>query len=276
MSNDPYASEDQLIPIDLLLEPELAARENFDETKLGELIDSIRAIGIINALVVKPEGRHYRVIAGHRRLICARAAGLQFIKCKVWSEGGPSPEAIKAHENAYREDLNPAEEARYFGRLLETECGGDVDNLVKLVKQARDHIEGRLLLLQGDSTVLAALSASAISIGVAHELNRIIDPPRRAMYLDAAMLGGASVRMVREWRVQGNLADGVNGAGLPAVEGAANPISHIQPYRMECFLCQSDEDKHELEVIYVHRSCRRVMLRQAETGAVAPPSERKG
>lgn len=262
------------IPIGLLLEPDIAARETFDETKLEELIESIKAVGIINALVVQQEGTRYRVIAGHRRMVAARAAGLLNVPCRVSSAGGPSLESLKAHENYFREDLNPAEEARYLGKLLEAQCKGDVDNLVQLVKQSRDYLEGRLILLRGDPLVLDALAGATISIGVAHELNKMIDPQRRAMYLDAAQQGGASVRMVREWRIQGNLADGINAAGLPAVDGGENPIKHIEPYVMRCFLCQSDEEKHDMEVIYIHRSCQRVMMRQQQHGAVAPPSER--
>ena len=241
----------------------MAARETFDEVKLEELIESITAVGIINALVVKPVGARFEVIAGHRRLICAKAVGLPLVKCRVWANGGPSPEAIKAHENYFREDLNPAEEARYLGRVLETECGGDVDNLVAMVRQSRPYVEGRLILLQGDPTVLDALSAGLVSIGVAHELNKVQDASRRAMYLEAATAGGASVRMVRDWRVQGNAMDATARGDTAAADDQVNPIAHIEPYVMRCFACKSSEDVHEMEVTYLHKTCRRMIERQA-------------
>ena len=265
-SSATYPSEDRLIPVELLDEPENAARETFDETKIEELIESIRAVGILNALIVKPNGERYQVVAGHRRLICARAAGLPLIKCRVWADGGPSPEAVKAHENYFREDLNPAEEARYLGRVLEAECGGDVDNLVRMVRQSREYLENRLILLRGDPMVLDALAAGALNLGVAHELNKVQDAGRRAMYLEAATAGGASVRMVRDWRVQGNAMDAAARGDQVGAEGPVNPTAHIEPYVMRCFACGSDEDKHEMEVTYLHKTCRRMMERQAATG----------
>lgn len=273
-SVDPGAAEFRLIPVELLLEPLTAARETFDEAKLAELMESVRAVGILLPLIVDPEGDKYRVHAGHRRLIVARALHLPSVWCRVRLPGTISGEAVKVHENYFREDLNPAEEARFLNSLLASECGGDCDKLVALVKRPRDYVEGRLILLRGDTRVLDALAAGTIAIGVAHELNKIIDPARRMMYLDAAMTGGASVRTVREWRIQGNLDDGNTPAPIAGVGDAGLNQAAPQEYRMECFLCHSDEDKHEMDFVHVHRSCRRIFLRSFEQPPVAAPGER--
>ena len=80
------------------------------------------------------------------------------------------------------------------------------------------------------------------------------------MYLDAAARGGATARMVQEWRIQSERVipaeppapgDGTNQyTGLPA------PIT-----TMRCFLCEEADDIPEMELLYVHRSCRKVILR---------------
>jgi hypothetical protein len=89
------------------------------------------------------------------------------------------------------------------------------------------------------------------------------------MYLSAAMQGGASVRMVRDWRINGNMQDAElaamqNGEPIPVRTPAYTPPSN----EIRCSLCGSSEDAHELQIIYVHRSCERVAQR-----SVAPEQE---
>jgi ParB/RepB/Spo0J family partition protein len=227
-------------------------------------MDSIRAIGeIMEPLIVHPEDAFFRVDAGHRRLLCARALKLALVPCLIRHNSKISGEALKLHENYFREDLNAAEEARYLSGLLEAECGGDVDRLVELVKRPRDYVEGRLILMQGDPAVLEALAGSVLSIGVAHELNRVEDPSRRQMLLEAAAQGGATVRMVRDWRIQGNFQDAEMRGVENGIPPPATPAPAPEPYRMECFLCGGTGDAWELEMLHVHKSCRAVAARQA-------------
>ena len=257
--------ESREIELGLLLEPLNPARANFDEAKLYELIESIRAVGILQPLCVEREGKQFRVHAGHRRLIAARAIPLQTIPCRVFPPGALDGEAIKHHENKMREDLNAAEEARHFDALLESKCGGDVDRLCAMVMERREYVEERLILIHGDLRVFQALSDSVISIGVAKELNKVNDVARRIMYLDAAMQGGASVRMVRDWRVRGNAQDAMQHDG-PSIE--LNNSEGFQKKtvveQIHCYMCDSTEDTHEMEILYVHRSCARAARRMSE------------
>lgn len=260
-------SEFQWIDTDLIDDPLFPARDSFDDDKLHELIESIRVLGIIEPLLVHPEGQRFRVDAGHRRIVCARALHLPKVPCRVYANTAGLGEALKHHENKFREDLNAAEQARHFMQLLEGTCGGDVDRLCELVQERREYVETRLLLLQGDPRVFQSLLESAISIGVARELNQIKDSARRMMYLESAVQGGASVRMVREWRVRGNAMDEIDPRALelPAhTEGLVSGPSVTTG--VECSICGTNEDMHEMEIIYVHRSCARAHDRLTRTG----------
>lgn len=266
----PLTSESREISVYLLLDPELPAREIFDEVKLQELILSIKQFGIIEPLIVFPDGERYRVAAGHRRLIASRALELATVPCRVYPNGASVAEALKHHENKIREDLNAADEARHFERLLDSQCDGDVDELVKLVGETRGYVEERLLLIKGDPRIFEALKDNVIGIGVARELNLVKDSSRRMMYLDAAMRGGASISMVRQWRMQGNAQDEQfpNGVALSApleTTGLVKPQG-TQPV---CIFCTSDEDQWEMEIMFVHRSCvrREERARRAEDAA---------
>ena len=248
------------IDIALILEPLKPARETFDEQKLAELIDSIREVGLIEPLIGELEGENFRVHAGHRRLIACRALDFRRVPCLISPAGALSGDALKAHENIFREDLNPGEEALYLQGVLETIGKGDVDILAARLHLTRGYIDGRLNLLRGDPRVLQALKDNAISVGVAHELNKVVDSGVRFMYLDAAMQGGASVRMVRDWRTRANAQTTLAGTEFaPAPPaGAADQIAPIDT--MVCFLCQDPEDKWEMELLYAHKRCRKIIL----------------
>src|SRR5881409_56640 len=123
-------------------------RETMTEAGLEDLVDSIRELGILQALLVRPVGDGaYAVVAGHRRLMAARIVGLTRLPCIVHDDADTAV-AARVHENVVREDVKPAEEAGYLGELYER-LGQDVDRVCATVKRSRDYVERRLLLLRG-------------------------------------------------------------------------------------------------------------------------------
>ena len=254
----------------LIDEPELAARSTFDEQKLLELAESIKEMGIIEPLIVERQGARYRIVAGHRRYIAATMVALLDLPCLVYEAGRADVEAVKEHENAEREDLNALDQARHFARLLEGRCGGDVDSLCRLVRRRREYVEGRLLLLRGDESVLEALGQGKISMAVAHELNREKDQGIRRMWLDAALKGGATSAMVRQWRIDRErmlaliapAGESAGSAGSTGSDGAAE----VQPFVLACFWCGDQDEPHAMQLVYVHTRCRKIMERR-EGGA---------
>jgi ParB family transcriptional regulator, chromosome partitioning protein len=135
-----------LVALDLIDEPAEAVRATFDEVQLAELATSIADMGLIQPIIVKRAGERFEVIAGHRRLVACRIAGLSPVPCLVREPGAVDPNAVKVAENYYREPVNPAEEAAFLQHLLETKCGGDTDNLAALIKHSRSYVEDRLML----------------------------------------------------------------------------------------------------------------------------------
>lgn len=248
------------LPVALLLPPLNPSRETFDEVALADLLESIPKLGIFQPLIVEPEGEQYRIWAGHRRFIAAGVLGLVKVPCMIYPNGTDMATAVQHHENRTRESVNPAQEARYFGRLLDGQCGGDVDVLCELTREVRPYVETRLILLRGHEEVLDALGNDVIGIGVAGELNKITDHPSMLMYLDAAIKGGASVRMVREW---------VNGwkhtqqfsteiAAGPA--GAGGPILPTPTTEMICCCCGKSTHPYHMRILWVHETCKELFL----------------
>lgn len=248
------------LPIYLVDDPERPSRESFDEIKMNELIASIHDAGLIQPISVVDNNGRYRVLAGHRRLIACRALSHQTIRARIYPAGTTLSAVIQVHENAIREDLNAAEEAQWWWELLERECGGDTNILAELLKLSRDHVERRLSLKTGDQDVFSALGQGLINAGVAEELNRVKDPLRRVMYLDAAVKGGATRSVIRQWRQQGEVFDHLQSAAPVAAEAAAEAAMPAAPPRLQCELCDLGVEAGAVEMMYVHRHCRRSMI----------------
>ncbi len=252
----------RVIELHLIDEPSLAVRQSFDEAALYALADDIRTNGLLQPIGVKPIGDRFEVVYGHRRRIALGMIQALDAPCVIVDGTGISPEALKIKENKYREDINPGDEAIYLAELLETECGSDTDALAALIGESREYVESRLLLLRGDERVFAALRdrEHGITFSVARELNMVRDPAQRAMYLDAAVRGGVSAKVARQWRLDANtFTDRQIDAGAPPPEPVlAQPPASI----FRCVVCGSDEHVHEMDLVYLHRGICTTMLKR--------------
>jgi ParB/RepB/Spo0J family partition protein len=243
------------VPVGVIDEPRLASRAIMDETGLDELSANVARNGIISPLSVGRVGDRFEVVAGHRRLLASRRAGLVAVPCIVYASIDAAMEAIKFAENRYREDLNPADEAIWFSELLERDCGGDVDRLCEQLGVKRSYAEQRLLLFQGDRRVFEALQRSEIGIGIAHELNKCTEEPHRRMLLHQAIVGGATRAVVtgwiNEWQRMQRYA---TGASSPAPDQAPAVAAADLDF-FQCYVCRGRADIHAMRPINVHSYC---------------------
>ena len=108
------------LPLDVIRPGRFQPRSVFDQDKLGELADSIRAQGVVQAVVVRPVGEgEYELIAGERRWRAAQIAGIDTIPAVVRDVPDEVSVAMALIENIQREDLNPLEEATALRRLID-------------------------------------------------------------------------------------------------------------------------------------------------------------
>lgn len=242
--------------------PEHPTRAIIDEQLDAELTADIKEHGVISPLHIKRIRNGYEVTAGHRRYRCAIAAGLATVPCLILEEGDTTDLLVKVHENLFRQDLSAVEEAAFYAELMESQ-GNDVDRVCELVGRERAHVEGRLLLLNGDRKVLEAVAAKQISLGVAEQLNRARRVEDRHYLLDWAILQGATVSVVRQWVFNYNSRpDSAKPEdGPPPVSSAPAQSTYTEP---KCFICGKSDSQHEMVFRYNHSSCEKVIERQAE------------
>lgn len=138
------------IAIDLIRRNPKQPRRTFDEAALKELSESLKAKGVLQAILVRPDPKEkgkYQIIAGERRWRAAKLAGLTSIPAVIRDTDELELLEIGIIENVQRADLNPIEEAEAYEALMKR-FGRTQDSLATSVGKSRVHITNTLRLLQ--------------------------------------------------------------------------------------------------------------------------------
>jgi ParB family chromosome partitioning protein len=175
VNTSPAASVDGLaeIDIDRIQRGRYQPRQMFEPEALQELADSIRAQGVVQPIVVRPEGDHFELVAGERRWRAAQLAGLQKIPAVVRVLDARSTAAIALIENIQREDLNPLEEAQAFMRLIE-EFDLTHQQVADSVGRSRAAVSNLLRLLDLAEPVKQQVNEGLLDMGHARALLALI------------------------------------------------------------------------------------------------------
>ncbi len=148
-------------------------RQHFDQQTLQELADSISAQGVIQPIVVRPQGSHYELIAGERRWRAAQLAGLQKIPVVIRDLDSKSAAVIALIENIQREDLNPLEESQALMRLIE-EFELTHQQVADSVGRSRASVSNLLRLLDLADPVKDQVNRGLLDMGHARALLALI------------------------------------------------------------------------------------------------------
>lgn len=149
-------------------------RTRMDEGALNELAASIRAQGLLQAILVRPVVSHngtqrYEIIAGERRFRAAQLAGLDEVPVLVKDVDDQAAAAMALIENIQREDLNPLEEAQGIHRLI-SDFDFTHEQAAGAVGRSRSAVSNLLRLLNLAKPVQTMLMASDIDMGHARAL----------------------------------------------------------------------------------------------------------
>ena len=139
-------------------------RKNFDEESLNDLTNSIRERGVIQPIIVRKSDDKYEIIAGERRWLAARKAGLHEIPVVVTDADDLKSLEFAIVENVQRHDLNPLEEALGYKRLI-NEFSYDQEKVSKFIGKSRSYITNTLRLLNLPSDVLKFVEEKKITAG---------------------------------------------------------------------------------------------------------------
>ncbi|MCX7394667.1 MAG: ParB/RepB/Spo0J family partition protein [Planctomycetales bacterium] len=185
------------ISVDLIDRNPFQPRHEFDPAALNELADSIRQHGVLQPVLVRSAGGGYQLIAGERRLIAAKKAGLQEIPCRVLALTDQQVSEVALEENLKRQDLNVLEKATAFQGYLDR-YGCSIEELSRRLSLDRSTVSNMVRLLELPEAVKADLRSDKISAGHARALLSLKSDSDRVTLCDRIQKEGLSVRKIEE------------------------------------------------------------------------------
>ncbi|MFE7603942.1 ParB/RepB/Spo0J family partition protein [Brachybacterium paraconglomeratum] len=195
------------IPIHEVRENPRNPRTMFDEEELDELAHSLREVGVLQPVVVRPipvteDGESFELVMGERRWRAARRAGLTAIPAIIRETSDDDLLRDALLENLHRTQLNPLEEANAYQQLLD-DFGCTQDELGERIGRSRPQITNTLRLLRLPALVQRRLASGAISAGHARALLSLDDPTLMEELAQRIVSEGLSVRAVERLVAQG-------------------------------------------------------------------------
>lgn len=243
----------RLIPTDLIDPPSKPIRTTVDEEEFLALVDSLRTLGQISPLVVKPAGERYETIAGHRRLMAAKHLRWPSLECRVVNEDEHTNTAVLIHENSFREGVSPEDEGKYFHSLMR-EKGLSIRDLASMTNRSTYYITSRLATTTWPANIQHALREKQISLGVAQELAKIHDDAERRRLLAYAVDQGCSAKTAKLWAESWEATQQpVDNQNL--IAPANLPESTYQEPHYPCYACSQPTRISALSIIRLCGDC---------------------
>ena len=195
-------------------------RTVFDEDDMAELVHSVREIGILQPVVVRPipeaeldrdpdttsdsetgaESQmqvRYELIMGERRWRAAQAAGLAVVPAIIKATADDDLLRDALLENLHRSQLNPLEEAAAYQQLLD-DFGCTQEQLAARIGRSRPQVTNTLRLLKLPPIVARRVAAGVLSAGHARALLGLTDGAAMERLAQRIVAEGLSVRSVEE------------------------------------------------------------------------------
>jgi ParB family transcriptional regulator, chromosome partitioning protein len=224
------------LPVDSITPNPRQPRTVFEQDALAELVASIREIGVLQPVVVRPVvtrgddgSAEYELIMGERRWRATQQAGLATIPAIVRETDDSALLRDALLENLHRSDLNPLEEAAAYQQLLD-DFGCTHEELAQRIHRSRPQISNMLRLLRLPPTVQRRVAAGVLSAGHARALLGLADSAAMERLAQRIVAEGLSVRTTEEIVALGGEPDRTRrrtrtGEKNEALEGLAARLS---------------------------------------------------
>jgi ParB/RepB/Spo0J family partition protein len=274
MSESSFASASRSfvdVAVDMVDLPEKLLRRQVDEEALERLRRSIASHGVLVPLVMVAAGERFRLVAGLRRYLCARAIGLATVPALVVKERGSWERWAMWAENDERENVNAVDEGVWMAEQIE-ESGIGQKELAAMLGVSESFVSQRLSVLAWPADVVEAVAMSVVSWSVGRELSQITDSRTRAYCLDVARRCGCSVRQAAMWRQ--NWQKGVNGSSSGRGSGAAGAVRESSRGVAVCVVCREEDADGGGLIQYVCERCL-AALESARSDSVGQKSPKQ-
>lgn len=190
------AADRCLVPVDSIRRNPFQPRSDFDEGSLEELAASIRTHGVLQPILVRRVDDGFQLIAGERRWLASKKAGLTEIPCRIMELDNRQVSEAAIEENLKRKDLNVLEKAQAFQDYVDR-FGCTIEELGKRLSMDRSTVSNMLRLLELPATIKQLLLEEKISGGHARAMLPLEESDQVAV-CDRIIAEGLSVRKTEQ------------------------------------------------------------------------------
>ena len=181
-----------------LIEPNpYQPRREFDADQLSELVESIRAEGLLQPIVVRPAGEKFQLIAGERRWRAFQQLKIKSIPARVMTSSDASSASLAMIENLQREGLNPIDEAHGYASLIR-DFDLTQEAAAQRVGKGRATVANSLRLIALEPEIQGYLGKGMMSVGHAKVLLGVENSAERLLLARRSLEEGLSVRALEE------------------------------------------------------------------------------
>jgi ParB family chromosome partitioning protein len=198
LAQPPVGARFEEVPLSAISPNPKQPRSVFDEDSLNELAESIKAVGLLQPVVVRPlSAGKYELVMGERRFRAAQLAALRTIPAIIRRTQDHDLLRDALLENLHRVQLNPLEEAAAYQQML-SDFGCTQDELAQRIKRSRPQISNTIRLLSLPSAVQRRVAAGVLSAGHARALLGLDDAAAMETLAGRIVAEGLSVRTTEE------------------------------------------------------------------------------
>jgi ParB family chromosome partitioning protein len=188
------AQEDlRQLPVEMIRANPWQPRSEVAEEALKDLVASIRQNGVLQPVVVRRSGQDYELVAGERRYVACKLAGLDTVPVVIKEVSDQQMVELALVENLQREDLNPIDEAKAYKRLQD-EFALTQEEIAERVGKDRASVANQIRLLQLPPEIQGYVSRGTLSAGHGRALLAIEDPAKQLEFGHLVANRGLSVR----------------------------------------------------------------------------------
>jgi ParB family chromosome partitioning protein len=169
-----------------------------DLNGIEELVDSIRTIGLLQPIVVRPTDEYFEIVAGNRRRKACETLRWKKITCHVVDLGDKQAFETSLIENLQRETLAPIDEAQAYKAYVTDYGWGGVSELAKKIGKSPSYITKKIKLLNLPDDVIGSLSELSLNSSVAEELCSLKEPSKQSELANLIIRRHLTMRKARE------------------------------------------------------------------------------
>jgi len=242
-----------VISLDLIDDPKNPLRSDLTPESVADLVTSIRQWGIIEPLVVQRKGQRFEVVAGHRRLVAAGIVGAVQAPCYIIDVSEEEAEFVKIHENMYREDILPGDQAEHFSGLMKHHKLTPL-KIAKLIGKSESYVSDRLQILLYPEPLREALDSKQIKFSVARALYKMKNVDVLKELLGYAIKSGITSDLAEQWVNDRNKQ--LHPIESDGEYSVLDPDSTVYPEQhSECVYCTKPVKLADAAIVYMHPDC---------------------